>query len=110
MSLAAHFRLMARNNAWSNFVCSRPARGSRATTDGGTHELLSVASCHAEPHPAVDRYYIDALTKGGRGPSAFRDFVPFDDVASLRRAQEDSDRALIAFCDAERDDSLSRPS
>ena len=109
MSLVAHFRPMARNNAWSNFrlleACARLTRDDLMTERTSFFPSLPAT---LNDILAVDGYYIDALTEGGRGPSAFRDFVPFDDVASLRRAQEDSDRALIAFCDAERDERLSR--
>jgi uncharacterized damage-inducible protein DinB len=48
---------------------------------------------------AVDLLYLDFLTDGGLGATAYDDYVPFDDAPSLATAQADFDRKLIAFCD-----------
>jgi uncharacterized damage-inducible protein DinB len=57
---------------------------------------------------AVDGYYLDALDRGALGPSAFRNYRPHDDVASLAQAQAESDRRAVALCDRETAESLQR--
>jgi|SRR5919106_1344135 uncharacterized damage-inducible protein DinB len=101
MDLVAHFRRMARNNAWSNYrlltACGalsaeeyRAARVSFFPSIAATlnHILL------------VDLYYLDALEGSALGYSclsAWRDRPRFSALAAEQRA---TDRRLIAFCDA----------
>ena len=100
MDLVSHSRKMARNNAWSNHrlyaACMRLADGefkaSRTSLFPSLHQTLNHIL-------AVDHYYIDALVEGGRGPAAFSEYKPFNEVVPLAAAQADSDRCLIAFCD-----------
>ena len=47
----------------------------------------------------MDRYYIDALTRGGLGPHAFCDAPDFGSATLLRPAQAMLDQRLIRFCD-----------
>lgn len=101
MDLVSHFRKMARNNAWSNHrlyaACTRLGEGEFKATRTSFFPSLHKTLNHVL---AVDHYYIDAVTGGGRGPAAFSEYRPFDDVARLAAAQADSDRRLIAFCDS----------
>lgn len=101
MDLVAHNRTMARNNRWSNH---RLHHAMEALLPGEFEaERVSFFPSLKETLNhilAIDRYYFDALTEGGVGPAAFRDFVDFDDLAALAKAQKEQDTALIAFCDA----------
>ena len=109
MSLATHVRKMARNNAWSNHRLLS-ACAALSVDEFKAPRTSFFPSLHATCNHilAVDRYYIDALVGGGLGPSAFQQYVPFDEPAQLKAAQLESDRRLIAFCDAETDQSLTR--
>lgn len=99
--LAAHNRRMARNNLWSNDRLYRAVLalgpGEFAAPRASFFPSIAATLNHIL---AIDRYYLDALTEGGVGLAAFYDFVAHDDAATLARAQERQDRALIAFCDA----------
>lgn len=57
----------------------------------------------------IDWFYIDALEGGDLGPKAWENQIPFPDPLDLRAAQQASDRRLLAFCQALRDDDLARP-
>lgn len=109
MALVDHFRKMARNNAWSNHrlyeACSALSRAELHATRTSFFPSLHATLNHIL---AVDLYYIDALEGGGRGPAVFLDYRPFDDVAPLRAAQISSDRRLIALCDVQTAESLTR--
>jgi uncharacterized damage-inducible protein DinB len=48
---------------------------------------------------AVDLYYLDAATGGGRGPLAFREAPPFPSPGAMASAQAALDKRLVAFCD-----------
>ena len=105
--LAAHFRTMAFNNAWSN------------------HRLLSAVAelSHEEFHAprvsffpslhltlnhllTIDWFYIDALERTHRGApphedpySFFEPSEPFSEFAPLRAEQSAVDRRLVAVCE-----------
>lgn len=100
MDLVAHFRRMARNNAWSNHrlyaACAKLTPGEFKAKRVSFFPSLHATLNHIL---AVDHYYIDAMTQGGRGPAAFFEYQPIDDVGALAAAQTESDRTLIAFCD-----------
>ena len=100
MSLVAHMRKMARNNAWSNYRLHR-ACDTLPDTELAAPRTSFFPSLFATLNHilAVDAYYIDALTGGGRGPAAFRDFVPLTTMTALAAAQAASDRTLVQFCD-----------
>ncbi len=101
MALALYLRKMARNNAWANYrlhqACLQLPMEQFAATRTGFFPTIKATLNHIL---AVDCYYIDALTKGGRGPTAFRAFVPFEQPLALATAQAESDRRLVDFCDA----------
>lgn len=109
MNLVAHFRKMARNNAWSNHRLYK-ACGQLSADKFKATRTSFFPSLHATLNHilAIDHYYIDAVEQGGRGPAAFFEFKPFDDVAALASAQVASDRRLIAFCDRQSADSLAQ--
>lgn len=100
MDLVTHFRKMARNNAWSNHrlyaACARLGDGEFEAKRVSFFPSLAATLNHIL---AVDHYYIDAVTEGGRGPAAFFEYKASGDVKELGAAQVESDRRLIAFCD-----------
>jgi uncharacterized damage-inducible protein DinB len=57
----------------------------------------------------IDWFYFDALEGGDLGPKAWANQIPFPDRADLRAAQLASDRRLLAFCLALRDEELAQP-
>ncbi|TPJ75705.1 DinB family protein [Mesorhizobium sp. B2-6-2] len=100
MTMLEHLRRMARNNLWSN---DRLYRAVLALQPG---ELEAVRTSFFPSIRetlnhilAIDLLYLDFLTGGGLGASAYDDFVPFNDAVGLAEAQADFDRKLIAFCD-----------
>jgi uncharacterized damage-inducible protein DinB len=107
--LARHHADMARNNAWSN---GRLYRACLALSD----EAFAARRVSFFPSLQltlnhillVDRYYIDALVDGGAGLTVFDNELPYPRAADLWPAQQQSDRQLIAFCDALDDDALRR--
>jgi uncharacterized damage-inducible protein DinB len=107
MSLAQHFRKMARNNAWSNYRLHEACAGL-SPEEFRAERTSFFPSLEATLNHilAVDHYYIDALEGGGRGPASFFEFRPFAEIGPLRQAQAESDRRLIAFCDAQTAHSL----
>lgn len=99
-SLVEHFRVMARNNLWSNHrlhkACARLAtqeyfqdRGAFFRSIHGTlnHILL------------VDRYYV-AVVAGEHAESGRLDRELYSDRPSLTAAQAVADRRLVALCEA----------
>lgn len=94
------FALLARNNAWANArlldACDGLAPGEWEAPRTGFFPSLRATMEHIH---AVDRYYIDAATGVGLGPSAFRETPHFSSAAAMRPMQEALDRRLIAFCD-----------
>ncbi len=99
--LVAHFRAMARNNAWSNDrlleACAALDADAFAAPRTSFFPSLRRTLNHLY---AVDVYYLDALEETGRGLAVFLPSDPdFADPAELRAAQAASDRRLIAFCD-----------
>lgn len=100
MDLQTHFKKMAANNRWSN---RRLMRAVLALEPGefeaprmGFFPSIAKTLNHIL---AVDLYYLDALEEGGRGPSAFHDFVAFEDPAALAQARRVEDERLIALCE-----------
>ena len=109
--LVAHFRAMARNNAWANdrllAACEALAPEAFAAPRTGFFPSLRATLSHVY---AVDVYYLDALEETGRGLAAFLPSDPdFADPADLRTAQAASDRRLVAFCDRLAAPDLDRP-
>jgi uncharacterized damage-inducible protein DinB len=96
-----HCRSMARNNLWSNHRLHRASaqlspeacaeqRGAFFGSILGTlnHILL------------VDRWYLGRLTGTHSEPMPAHDTLLYAELEPLTAAQLESDRALIAFCDA----------
>jgi uncharacterized damage-inducible protein DinB len=108
--LVAHFRAMARNNAWANDrlleACARLDPADFAALRVGFFPSLRRTLSHLY---AVDVYYLDALEETGRGLAVFQPADPdFAEPAALRAAQAASDRRLIGFCDRLAPDDLDR--
>ena len=101
MMLVAHYRSMARNNAWSNHrlhaACAR-------LSDAEYHALRTsfFPSIHLTLNHIliVDWYYLDALEGGGRGLALSADATPFAQFAELRAAQVEADRRLVVYTEA----------
>jgi uncharacterized damage-inducible protein DinB len=109
MSLAAHLRRMARNNRWSNDRLYRAVLSLRPGEFEAQRTSFFPSIRQTLNHVlAVDLYYLDALEEGGRGPSAFHDFVPHEDAVTLEAAQRAFDGRLIAFCDRLGDGDMAR--
>jgi uncharacterized damage-inducible protein DinB len=98
--LVAHFRTMARNNAWANdrLLEACEALDTAAFCAPRTSFFPSLRETLNHNY-AVDQYYLDALEEGGLGAAALRDAPVFVEATPLRAAQAVSDRRLIAFCD-----------
>ena len=99
--LVAHFRAMARNNAWANDrlleACAQLDAAAFAAPRTSFFPSLRQTLNHSY---AVDLLYVDALEQGGRGLAVFDPESDFADPAALRVAQAAVDARLIAFCDA----------
>jgi uncharacterized damage-inducible protein DinB len=108
VSLVGHLRKAARNNAFANDRLLRACaqlddqafRAPRTSFFPSLHETLN-------HNLSIDLYYLDALEEGGRGLAVFETFRPLD-CAALLVAQGETDRRLIAFCDAQSEESLAR--
>lgn len=106
MSLVAHFRKAARNNAWANDRLLRACaelseaefKATRTSFFPSLHETLN-------HNLSIDLYYLDALERGGQGLAIFDAFQPLA-AGPLRGAQLAADRRLIAFCDVQSEASL----
>jgi uncharacterized damage-inducible protein DinB len=97
--MTQHLILMAGNNRWSNArlhaACIALLPGEWEA--GRTSFFPSLAQTLHHIH-AVDLYYLDALTEGGKGPRAFREAPAFAGARDLAAAQETLDHRLITFC------------
>jgi uncharacterized damage-inducible protein DinB len=100
MNRMTPFALLARNNAWANEVliaaCLRldPGEWDAARTSFFPSIRATMEHIHA-----VDLYYLDAATRGGRGARAFRDASVFASPEAMAPAQSELDARLVAFCD-----------
>jgi uncharacterized damage-inducible protein DinB len=94
------FALLARNNAWANETlvgaCLRLGPGE---WDAQRTSFFPSIRATMEHIHAVDLYYLDAATGGGRGPRAFREAPRFPSPEALAPAQAALDARLVAFCD-----------
>ncbi len=99
--LVAHFRAMARNNAWANDrlleACARLDPAAFAAPRTSFFPSLRATLNHTH---AVDLFYLDALEQAGRGLAVFDPEPDFAEPAALRTAQAAVDARLTAFCDA----------
>jgi uncharacterized damage-inducible protein DinB len=98
--LLAHFRKMARNNAWSNYrlyaACAKLTEQEYRAKRISFFPTIPLTLSHIL---TVDWYYIDALEQGGRGYDVFKGDEPFASLPELASAQRASDLKLIDFCD-----------
>jgi uncharacterized damage-inducible protein DinB len=112
MSLSAHFRACARNNAWSNDrllrACAQLTREELHAPRVSFFPSLMRTLNHIL---RVDAYYLGEFEATGRGLAAWAALRDDEhaELAPLAAAQLASDRRLIAYCDALGDDALARP-
>ncbi|MBV8391749.1 MAG: damage-inducible protein DinB [Alphaproteobacteria bacterium] len=105
--LAGHVVAMARNNAWANHrllsACEALSPEEFAATRTSFFPSIARTLNHILD---VDRYYIDAL----EGLDALRRYdeppSALGDARTLRLAQTESDKRLIAFCERQTEASL----
>lgn len=100
MTRPSLFSRMARNNAWANARLLEAVAGlSQAEFEAprtGFFPSLRLTLGHIL---LVDLFYLDALTRGGRGRAIFDEEVEPATVDALRKAQSEADSRLIAVCD-----------
>ncbi len=93
-------RGFARNNAWANHrllaACAQLTQGELHAPRTSFFPTIMKTLNHIL---TVDWYYIDALSRGGRGRSVFEPEEPFAELPPLRAAQRDSDLQLIRIAE-----------
>jgi uncharacterized damage-inducible protein DinB len=101
MDLVAHFRRMARNNAWSNYRLLT-ACGALSADDYRAARVSFFPSIAATLNHIllIDLYYLDALEGSALGYSCLSTWHDRPDFAALAAEQRATDRRLIAYCDA----------
>jgi uncharacterized damage-inducible protein DinB len=101
MGLVGYFRTMARNNAWSNHrllgACARLRTEELDVPRAGFFPSVRLTLNHIL---LVDGYYLDALEGIPSSPDLDEAATPWTTFDDLRAAQRESDRRLIAYCDA----------
>ena len=116
-SLSHHFATEAYNNAWANHrllrACCELTREEFAATRTSFFPSLKATLNHIL---TVDWFYLEMLERSRAGlephPNPGRHFEPeepFDDCAALSKAQHESDKRLIAYCEALADADLDGP-
>ncbi|MBM4382311.1 MAG: DinB family protein [Deltaproteobacteria bacterium] len=111
MTLAAHFRACARNNAWSNDrllrACAQLTREELHAPRVSFFPSLMLTLNHIL---RVDAYYLGELEATGRGLATWTALREREhgEIAPLAAEQLASDRRLIAYCDAQGDAALAR--
>ena len=114
MSLSHHFLTEAYQNAWANHrllrACGELTKEEFAAKRTSFFPSIKATLNH---NLTVDWYYIEMLERSRAGllphESPWRHFEPvepFNDCAALSKAQHESDRKLIAYCEALRDEQL----
>ncbi|MYN02277.1 NUDIX domain-containing protein [Pseudoduganella sp. DS3] len=115
--LARHLLAEAYNNGWANHrllrACAQLSQADFGAPRTGFFPSIKATLNHIL---TVDWFYIDALEREARGapphPDYYSEFFaqpePFGHCADLWAAQQASDRRLIAYCRALRDDGLGR--
>ena len=91
------YRTMAYNNAWANHrlltACARLTPEEFTAKRTGFFPSLRATLNHIL---IIDRFYVDAMEGGTLGPAAWADREPCDTAITLRNAQQEADRRLIA--------------
>ena len=107
--LVDHFVAMARNNAWANHrllsACEALSPAEFAASRPGFFPSLRATLNHILD---VDLYYVTALEGGDALRRYDEPNSDHADARSLRLAQTAIDRRLIAFCERQTDEGLSR--
>jgi len=100
MSLVAHFRTMARNNAWANHrlldACGHLTDAELRAPRSGFFPSLWLTLSHIL---LVDGYYLDALHGVLASPHMDEAVTPWTTFEELRAAQRSCDQRLVRFCD-----------
>ncbi|KPH77538.1 DinB family protein [Bosea vaviloviae] len=103
------FRAMAHNNAWANHrllaACAGLSQADFEAPRTGFFPSLRATLNHIL---VIDRFYVDAMEGGRLGPDAWADREPCADVASLKAAQSEIDRRLIAVVERAGEDGFSQ--
>jgi len=100
MTLADHFRAMARNNLWSNYRLHQTCAALAPEEYSGERRAFFRSIHGALNHILlVDRYYL-AMIAGEHAESGRLDREIHSDLPSLTVAQAAADRRLMALCDA----------
>jgi uncharacterized damage-inducible protein DinB len=101
MALLGYFRTMARNNAWANHrlfaACALLGPEELDAPRTGFFPSLRLTLNHIL---LVDGYYLDALEGMPSSPDLDEAATPWTTFGDLRAAQRESDRRLVAYCDA----------
>ncbi|MGH6859058.1 MAG: DinB family protein [Phyllobacterium sp.] len=98
-ALRDHFSAMARNSAWSNHrllsACEQLTDAAFAQKRTSFFPSIQMTLNH---NLIVDHIYMaDMIGKGRRNIGLVGD-IPFPKATDLKKAQEEFDRTLIAFC------------
>lgn len=100
MDASNHFRVMARNNAWSNHRLLRACEAlSQEDFEAKRVSFFPSLQRTLNHILVVDQYYLDGLEQGGRGLKVIESEVPFPRLADLTVAQKATDTRLIRYCD-----------
>jgi uncharacterized damage-inducible protein DinB len=109
VTLADHFRAMARNNAWSNHRLLRACAALTQQEFEAKRTSFFPSLQRTLNHILlVDWYYLDGLEGGGRGLTLLENELPFPVLAELRTAQRAADARLVRYCDAATEAELAR--
>ena len=103
---------MARNNAWANArllaACAKLSEAAWRAPRTGFFPSLAATLAHVH---WVDRYYLDALSEGGRGRAVYDDEPPVGrepSAGALATLQASADAALLRFCEGLTAETLAR--
>ncbi|MDM9383090.1 DinB family protein [Chlorogloeopsis sp. ULAP01] len=99
-TLVKHFRIMARNNRWSNFrLLNACAKLSQTELEAIRTSFFPSILLTLNHILIVDWYYLDVLEVAGLGLSVLNDATPCRSVIEIQEAQAAVDKRLVQFCD-----------
>ena len=97
MDAVLPYRAMAYNNGWANHrllsACAGLSQADFVAPRTGFFPSLRATLNHIL---IIDLFYVDAMEGGTLGPAAFAEAEPCETALTLRNAQRDMDRRLIA--------------
>ena len=97
MDAVLPYRAMAYNNGWANHrlltACMALSQDEFVAPRTGFFPSLRATLTHIL---IIDHFYVDAMEGGTLGPAAWAEQEPCDTAVTLREAQRDVDRRLIA--------------